>query len=87
MNRLRGREHVRVSDSDVVGSGKTEEAGSNEDASLARVMATPRTRRSSSIFSGLPAAMSDGMQPSATFRMKTTSHSCPLAEWMVDKIR
>ena len=52
---------------------------------LARVMATYRRRRSSSISSGVPLAMSDGMQPSTTLRTSTVSHSWPLAEWMVDK--
>ena len=37
--------------------------------------------------SALPVAMSDGMQPSTTFSTCTAFHSCPLAEWMVDRIR
>ena len=39
------------------------------------------------LLGGYPAHMSEGMQPSVTFRMKTASHSCPLAEWMVDRMR
>jgi hypothetical protein len=31
--------------------------------------------------------MSDGMEPSTQFRTKTDFHSCPFAEWMVDRIR
>jgi hypothetical protein len=30
---------------------------------------------------------SDGMQPSTTLSTNTDFHSCPLAEWIVDKIR
>jgi hypothetical protein len=41
----------------------------------------------SSISSGLPTAMSEGMQPSATLSMNTASHSWPLAEWIVDSTR
>src|SRR5450759_2743854 len=32
-----------------------------------------------------PVAISDGMQPSTTFRTRTAFHSCPFAEWIVDK--
>jgi hypothetical protein len=53
----------------------------------ARVIATYRRRRSSSICSGLPTAISEGMQPSVTLSTNTTSHSCPLAEWIVDRTR
>ena len=28
-----------------------------------------------------------GMQPSTAFRTKTAFHSCPFAEWIVDRIR
>jgi len=31
--------------------------------------------------------MSEGMQPSTTFRMSTAFHSWPFAEWIVDRIR
>ena len=54
---------------------------------LARVIATYSSRRSSSISAGCPVARSEGMQPSATLSMNTVSHSCPFAEWIVDRIR
>ena len=34
-----------------------------------------------------PVPKSDGMQPSTTFSTKTAFHFCPLAEWMLDRIR
>ena len=50
-------------------------------------MATWSRRRSSSTSSGWPVARSDGRQPSARWIRWTTSHSAPLAEWMVDRVR
>src|SRR5690606_18371626 len=41
----------------------------------------------SSISALSPTARSDGMQPSTTLSTKTFFHSCPLAEWIVDRIR
>ena len=35
----------------------------------------------------VPAPRSDGMQPSTAFRTKIDFHSCPFAEWIVDRIR
>jgi hypothetical protein len=34
--------------------------------------------------SRLPTAMSEGIQPSLTLSTNTMSHSCPLAEWIVE---
>ncbi len=34
-----------------------------------------------------PQKKADGMHPSTTFSTNTFFHSCPLAEWIVDKIR
>ena len=73
-----GREQVRVAMAMLLATEKPKMLDQMQ-VKLARVMATPRTR-CSSICSGLPDAMSDGMQPSARFKIKTTSHSCPLAE-------
>ena len=55
--------------------------------SFARVIATYKSRRSSSSSSCVPVAMSLGMQPSTTFSTCTAFHSCPLALWMVERIR
>jgi hypothetical protein len=32
-------------------------------------------------------AMSDGMQPSTACNKYTDPHSCPFAEWMVERMR
>jgi hypothetical protein len=35
----------------------------------------------------LPVARSDGMRPSTALSSVTAAHSCPFAEWIVDRIR
>ena len=54
-------------------------------SSFARVIATCKSRRSSSISSVVPVPISEGMQPSTTLRICTAFHSCPFAEWIVEK--
>src|SRR5215468_9445539 len=36
---------------------------------------------------GAADCLSEGMQPSLTLSTNTASHSCPLAEWIVDRTR
>ena len=40
-----------------------------------------------SISAEVPVPRSDGMQPSTTLSTNTDLHSCPLAEWIVERIR
>ena len=39
------------------------------------------------LVASMPVARSDGMQPSTALSTNTDFHSCPLAEWMVERIR